>query len=163
MARAKLKAASLVLLVAALVLAGGMVTYHLLVPRPIEKTCGSEADARRCAEQRVREVAAARQAAIPGWPELRQQILSSGSGPAARRHGIVSVKAELDRKSGQWTVIGAADALVGEHPPGRAWDWKVVEIEWKVVVWYVPSTNAWSAGDVAWSAGDGVLLAPDGE
>jgi hypothetical protein len=159
---AKWKATAVLLLLAGLALGGGMATYHLLVPRPDDadvKMFGSEADARRYAEQMVRFIA------------VKKQGSAAGNVGKARR-GIVSMKAELDRKSGQWTVIGSADVVVskrGPPDPGSPLPWmptveaKVVETEWKLVVWYTPSTNAWtlSGRGVELSAGDMILLAPD--
>jgi RNA polymerase sigma factor (sigma-70 family) len=156
MALAKQKTAGFVLLMAALVLSGGMVTYHVLVsPRIKEpvipvaiKQYGSEADARRVAEKRVAEVTAAVFRIQVGRPEVRQQIVdlswnqaAAKQNPARLPEGCAcgSLEAKLDRDKGQWTVHGVYE--IHGH------DSKAFEVDWKLVVKYTPSTGRWEFAD----------------
>jgi RNA polymerase sigma factor (sigma-70 family) len=175
MTLAKKKAAGVVLLIAALVVSGGMGTYHLLASQLIEpgdrtslpdtnpavsldrneagkpvvnpdadiKRYGSEADAKR----RAVEILAARDAAIPGLPEVEQQSLLHWREPTTNRsleqiprsqiYGNIGIlETKLDREKGQWTVIGVRE--YGHPPPGPAW-----EVDWKFVFRYTPSTGSW--------------------
>jgi RNA polymerase sigma factor (sigma-70 family) len=146
MALAKYKAAGLVLLMVALVAFGGMVTYDVLANQSSEprgsaaieppkpsitpediKKFGSEADARRQAEEMV----AASCAAIPGFPELLQQIRpgwkelagkSSAVHKARSQYG--SLEAKLDREKGEWIVTGVS--YFGDVDVGCEVDWKAV-------------------------------------
>jgi RNA polymerase sigma factor (sigma-70 family) len=158
-ALAKLKAAGVVLLLAALVLGGGIVTYHALADQPAKterpsanltegnaaadiKQYGSEADAKRVAEKRVAAVAGAQFRVQIGRPEVRQQLVDLTWNEAAAKQnaprlpegcGCGSLKAELDREKGQWTVHGVYEI----HGP----DPKAFEVDWKLVVKYSPSTG----------------------
>jgi RNA polymerase sigma factor (sigma-70 family) len=151
MALAKQNTVGLVLVLAALMLSGGMVTYQVLasprinepaVPVPDINQYGSEADARRVAEKRVAEVAAAQFAAMPGIPEVRQQLVdltwneaAAKQNPARLPEGCAcgSLEAKLDRKKGQWTVRGVYE-IHGLDP-------KAFEVDWQLVVKYSPETR----------------------
>jgi hypothetical protein len=165
---AKQKVAAFVLLMAALVVSGGAVGYHFLVRRPIENNAaatahtekyGSEADARRVAEDRAKEVEAACWAAVPGGPEALQQIFDLWNKDAAKPSRLPdgctlgSLEGKLDRESGHWTVSGVCE-IVGTDP-------KAFEIDWKLVVKYTPSTARWSYVDgPRWFAANGEAPTP---
>jgi hypothetical protein len=151
MALAKQKTVGFVLVMAALVLSAGMVTYHVLVrprikepavPVPDIKQYGSEADAKRVAEKRVAEVAGALARIMVGRPEVQQQIISlSWNETDAKRNAARlpdgcacgSLEAKLDREKGQWTVHGVYE-IHGPNP-------KAFEVDWKLVVKYSPKTG----------------------
>jgi RNA polymerase sigma factor (sigma-70 family) len=165
MTLAKRKAVCIVLLTAALVLAGGIVSYQFVPGPPFKPEpppggrngdmakvdvvkYGSEADARRFAEDWAAEMIAARLAGMPGLPEVLQQGFAAWSESAARpskikfdpqggaRHrSLASLEAKLDPDKGQWTVIGVFEFWGDDR---KAW-----EVDWKMVVQYSPATGQW--------------------
>jgi RNA polymerase sigma factor (sigma-70 family) len=165
MALAKYKRTCVLFLMATLMLAGWMVTYHALANyvaktepppgKPNEanaeadiKQYGTEADARRVAEKRVADVAGALSRIMVGRPEVREQIISlSWNEAAAKQIGARlpdgcacgSLEAKLDREKGHWTVHGVYEI----HGP----DPKVFEVDWTLVVKCSPSTGRWEPGD----------------
>src|SRR5262249_55050331 len=103
------------------------------------------------------EVYGARMMAMPGMPEVVQQVthvsLQAWKEPAAMRsadqltpsqkkkyyqfqggYSVIPLEAKLDRKKREWTVSGVIE--VGNPAPGPAW-----EMDWKWVVRYIPSTG----------------------
>ena len=166
---AKPKVAALVLLMAVLLVFGGAVAHHFLVRQPVDnhnaadkadiEKYGSEADARRVAEDRAKEVDAACWRAVPGGPEALQQIFDLWSPASARPSRLPdgctlgSLEAKLDRDKGHWTVSGVLE-IVGPDP-------KAFEIDWKLVVKYTPSTGRWSYVDgPRWFAANGEAPTP---
>jgi RNA polymerase sigma factor (sigma-70 family) len=141
---AKWKATAVLVLLAGLALGGGMAAYHLLEPRPDDdvKRYGSEAEARSLAERQARVLAGGSLAMVTMDTSHLRNV------PASKRHKIVTLKAELDRKSGAWTVTGTGDALyikIFPPDPGSFWprsEIKIVETEWKMVVRCRPWPNA---------------------
>jgi RNA polymerase sigma factor (sigma-70 family) len=185
---AKLKAAGFGFLLAALVLAGGLVTNQVIASRvgkggdrtPLPDPgivggmkngdglpgVGPDLDFRQYGSpallmERAVEILAARETAIPGLPEVLQQwteilFRDYWKEPAGKRsadripphlaklqpwlaevqpgHTVRTfvVDAKLDRKTGEWTVIGVVE--FGGPPPNRA-----LEIDWKYVARYTPA------------------------
>jgi RNA polymerase sigma factor (sigma-70 family) len=132
----KLKTAAIVLLIASLVLAGGLVTHRSVVgswlpfpsPPPVTADPGSEADAR----------------AIAAYLPWARAVLNSGAPPGPgfeRQRKIIEKNAttSLDTKTGYWTVT--YDAPFSEFPDGRFRIEHPEEMMWvhlKVVLWKRP-------------------------
>jgi hypothetical protein len=174
MALAKRKAVAIMLLVATLALAGGIVTYHLAPgqrnqPEPAPRVDNATADIEKDfsesdAVHRAVEILAARNAAIPGLAEVVLQSLLSWREPAAERqlerlprsqvYGNIGVlEARFDREKGQWTVRGVIE--YGHPAPNPAW-----EVDWKFVFRYLPSTGDWDTVTAEGGALDSLIGEP---
>jgi RNA polymerase sigma factor (sigma-70 family) len=137
----KYKAVGVMLLIATLVLSGGVATYHILAgqsvppePPPAElRPPDPEADIERFGREEDAKEFAERSAGIIQLHLIDDSIMGRGLGPAT--------KARLDRETGQWTVTGTIQNVLTDwvkHDLHRIW-----EGNWKAVVRYTPSSRSW--------------------
>jgi hypothetical protein len=145
---AKQKAAGVVLVLAALVLAEGMVTYHALAgereskganPEPATENFGKEEEAIRFAKDAFARHLMYYSKHLPQINPMFRATLMPKWGIAQTLPGA-GIKARLDRKSGHWIVTYNEWSKIPKDPSASG---SVFPFDKTVIVKYQPSKHSW--------------------